>query len=256
MRIELQLSTQNGSILPYNYEYALSAWIYKMLDKADPVFAEWLHQQGYSLTDSHKRYKLFTYSKIRPRGYFRDKRGIGLETGKATLQLSFLVDEAMQNFVMGVFQNQTLDIITRNGRVSFAIEGVNVLPNPQFKPIMKFRATKPIFMSIGAASNKHAQYISPQHPQYSELFINNLIDKAETLGLEPTTSLTHFQCLSEPVSRMLRVKSTNIRAFNFDFLVTAPPELIRVGYFAGFGGKNSSLGLGFCEIMTETRFTE
>ncbi len=42
-------------MLPMDYQYYLSAWIYKILEKADREFARFLHSDGYSL--GYRRFK-------------------------------------------------------------------------------------------------------------------------------------------------------------------------------------------------------
>lgn len=50
MRFNLCLSLldRNRNVLPVNYQYELSAWIYKVINHSDPAFADWLHNKGYS----------------------------------------------------------------------------------------------------------------------------------------------------------------------------------------------------------------
>ena len=50
MRFSLNLSLvdRNRNVLPDNYQYELSSWIYKVINHSDPAFAEWLHNRGFS----------------------------------------------------------------------------------------------------------------------------------------------------------------------------------------------------------------
>jgi CRISPR-associated endoribonuclease Cas6 len=41
------------------------------------------------------------------------------------------------------------------------------------------------------------------------------------------------------------------KGFEFDFSLTAPVELMRIGYYGGVGEKNS-LGFGCCELVNKT----
>jgi CRISPR-associated endoribonuclease Cas6 len=67
MRFCLTLqSTGTINILPVNYQYELSGWIYKTLHFGNPEFSEWLHNHGY--VDGNKKFRFFTFS--------------GLKTGK------------------------------------------------------------------------------------------------------------------------------------------------------------------------------
>lgn len=63
MRFKLTLHLfKPGAILPINYHYPVSAWIYSRICSADIAFAEWLHENGYSLDSKH--FKLFTFSEL------------------------------------------------------------------------------------------------------------------------------------------------------------------------------------------------
>ena len=51
MRFKLYLSIDKhgfGDRLPFNYQYELSAVIYKILASADQAFAQWLHDNGFT----------------------------------------------------------------------------------------------------------------------------------------------------------------------------------------------------------------
>lgn len=53
--------------LPINYQYELSAAIYKVIDRADSGFSDFLHRQGYLAFG--KQFRLFTFSRLDFRGY-------------------------------------------------------------------------------------------------------------------------------------------------------------------------------------------
>lgn len=50
---------KRGEVLPINYQYPLSAAIYKIPDQADAEYAAFLRKSGYG-----KGFKLFTFSDI------------------------------------------------------------------------------------------------------------------------------------------------------------------------------------------------
>ena len=43
--LNLSLTDRNRNVLPINYQYELSAWIYRVIHQSNPVFAEWLHNR-------------------------------------------------------------------------------------------------------------------------------------------------------------------------------------------------------------------
>lgn len=64
MRIKLSLRSINGYCsIPINYQYPLSAAIYKILSHGSDEYADWLHDRGY-LTADGKPMKLFNFSKF------------------------------------------------------------------------------------------------------------------------------------------------------------------------------------------------
>jgi CRISPR-associated endoribonuclease Cas6 len=65
-KLSFQISGKNN-IVPINYQYELSAWIYKTLNSGNSEFADWLHNHGYST--GKKIFKLFAFSKIKPGKY-------------------------------------------------------------------------------------------------------------------------------------------------------------------------------------------
>ncbi len=63
MRCKLRLQVQSetfGNILPINYQYELSAAIYRVLSNANEAYSSWLHENGFALNG--KKFKLFTFS--------------------------------------------------------------------------------------------------------------------------------------------------------------------------------------------------
>ncbi len=249
MRIKLHLRTKPQSILPFNYEYAVSAWIYKILSSADATFAEWLHDRGYNLENDNRKFKLFTYSKIRP-ATFRviPRKGLLLGSGQAELTLSFWVDKAIQDFVVGLFMTQRLELKTKGGAISFNITNVELLSKPNFQSVMQFWTMTPIFMSKSTADRPQPIHLSPDDAEYNTLIHRNLLGKVQAIGVAVSDEPLSIKLLKPPKSELLRIGNTKIRAYSFDFEIAAPVPLIEMGYYAGFGGKNSILGLGFCQV--------
>ncbi len=64
MRIKITFNLPGSRlVLPLNYQYPLSAWIYKVLENGDHDFSKFLHEHGYR-HDSNKAFKLFTFSNL------------------------------------------------------------------------------------------------------------------------------------------------------------------------------------------------
>ncbi len=55
MRFKITFNTNAGrKHLPFNYQYYISAWIYKVIGSADKDFADFLHNEGFR--DGNKKY--------------------------------------------------------------------------------------------------------------------------------------------------------------------------------------------------------
>ena len=65
MKFNIFLKAPSGSSIPINYQYPLSAAIYKVLHQADEAYSLFLHETGYRKADSLKTFKLFTFSDLR-----------------------------------------------------------------------------------------------------------------------------------------------------------------------------------------------
>ncbi|MCD6090432.1 MAG: CRISPR-associated endoribonuclease Cas6, partial [Bacteroidales bacterium] len=88
--------------MPLNNQYPISAWIYKVLSRADEEFTKLLHDEGYIL-ENGKTFKLFTFSplyfpkytwKILPKS---DRMQVWAR--KSFLTISFQLPEQTEKFV-------------------------------------------------------------------------------------------------------------------------------------------------------------
>lgn len=265
MRIELHLRAYSDSkILPINYQYEFSAWIYKMIHFGDEEFGNWLHNKGY--VKDGKSFKLFTFSNLEVERFNVFKDRFKMISNEAKLILTFHIDEAVQHFITGLFQNSTFSIGDRKSRVDFEVKSVEALQPLQFDNENKpthFRSLSPICVTkpVEMNGNLSAEYLSPLHPEYEQRFFDNLVTRykaahAEVNGEFGNTVDFHLRVTTKPKSRLIKIKAdtpqeTKIRGYLFDFVCHAPAELLKFGYEAGFAEKNA---LGFGCVETERKF--
>lgn len=262
MRLRLTLDHQPKQILPVNYHYLVSSWIYHTLGNADHEFATQLHQQGYDF--GGKKYKLFTFSALQPRWFDLNKKegSFILAQSPTILELSFYMDEALQHFVIGLFKDQRFCLSSGKFRADFEVRSIEVLPRPVFQNPMRFHLQTPLCISHDVEGEKYAQYLHPEADAFGKLLLQNLMRKqlATTAIPQPAHSLEsdamsvqpyNFNILTTPRSKLLTIKTTKVRGYLFDFEITAPAELLEIGFFAGFGEKNSSLGMGMGRVLNK-----
>ncbi len=259
MRLLLTLEHSPNQVLPINYQWLISSWIYRTLEKADAEFSTWLHERGFGFQG--KQYKLFTFSPLQPQRYQIDQKGRAfiLTQGPTQLLLSFYIDEAMQHFIMGLFKDQRFALQSGRFTANFTVTGIEMLAKPVFAERMRFQLLTPLCISHQEEDKKYADYLSPEDDGYAQLLLQNLLHKQN--ALHPQLAATHsatdidfpfdFQLCSTPRSKLLTIKGIQVRGFLFDFEVAAPAELLELGYYAGFGEKNSGLGMGMVRVKKE-----
>ena len=264
MRVQLLLNCRPGSVLPFNYQYELSAWIYRTLAQANPEFAAWLHERGYAL-EGKKAFKLFTFSHFdiqKPFSLDKERGALRIDSGRARLVLSFLLDAALEHFVVGLFQSQRFGIGNAQfPATDFEVHTLEILPKPVFSPLMRYRALSPICLTSEEPGKAHAQYRHPDDEEYLGLLIRNLSGKLLTAtphafslqGNEHQLVPPAFRLLSDPKRKGVTLKAftaaeTKVIGYTFDFELTAAPILHEVGYYAGFGVENAQ-GFGCVEVV-------
>ena len=104
MELFLKLICLRGNVLPANYSYALSSWIYKVIGRADETYSAFLHEKGFQ--SGGRTFKMFTFSQMDLRPYRMSGSDIILLGSEASLTVRFLVDSSLEHFVRGLFMEQ------------------------------------------------------------------------------------------------------------------------------------------------------
>lgn len=251
-----------GQLLPLSYQYEISAWIYKLISRADSSFGAFLHSEGYS--QGNKRFKLFTFSNLWiPQYEILDDR-MKLLSQDISFVVSFLVPRAAEEMISGLFREQRFALGDRVSRVDLEVSAVSIIPEEIFTDkTVAFRTTSPLLVikpEIRKDGKLWPKYLSPLDENYSQYFFSNLLEKhaiAHHHGLAaaiPPDPNLHFRLLSEnPRKNGIRIKAhtpeeTKVIGYFFDFELIAPAELLRVGMLAGFGGENA-LGFGAVKVV-------
>jgi CRISPR-associated endoribonuclease Cas6 len=261
-RITLHPIDSHKKVLPINYQYPLSAWIYKTISFGNHEFAKFLHEKGFDT--GNRSYKLFCFSwfKFAERGFRTEGDRLHILTNEFSFDISFLAPTAMQHFVSGLFSEQSFTLGDRQSQVPLRVKSIEAMPMPVFEEVMQYRTTSPILISSLAPGARHASYLSPDDPQFGKLMADNLQNKylaAANAGLinskldSDGLGKTSFRLLSEPRSKIMLIKAdspqqTRIRAYFFDFEMAIHPVLQQIGYLSGWGEKNS-LGLGGINLI-------
>lgn len=253
MRFKITLNrTGRQRMLPMDYQYYLSAWIYKVIGKADPEFSNFLHTEGY--TFGYKQFKLFNYSPLnfgRPT-LWKEKTLFEIFTNQLFLSVSFHLVEAAEKFIIGLFNNQQVYVGDQFNGLDLVVTQIERLPEPDLKNTMNYHAVSPVVISLKEENSKYAQYLAPTDKKYNDLLRQNLWNKYGSIP--NVTSLPEdlnfqFKLKGESKSKLITIKpytpeQSKVRGFVFDFSLTCPTEIHHLIRATGIGEKNS-MGFGW-----------
>ena len=261
MRLQLTLRISGtGKLLPINYQYPLSAVIYKVLQRADARYAEFLHNQGYGST-GHQNFKLFTFSDLKTPFKIQGDRLL-LTGSEATFIVCFHLPEAMENFVKGLFLQQEIEVADINSKVRFIVSQVemqsNRIASDSLKDGVMLQPISPVVAGVKNGKG-HYDYLAPADEAFASGLLYNWKEKYITVyGQEAANN--DFSNVKLEIkngnaarSRLITIKAntpeqTRIRGFvGFTINVHAPADALELVMNAGCGLYNAQ-GMGCVEM--------
>jgi CRISPR-associated endoribonuclease Cas6 len=243
--ITLEVTNKN-SIIPFNYQYPMSCWIYNLIRESDSDFSDFIHNDGYECEKKH--FKMFSFSNLYGFEYDVTKFGLRIKSKMIVFKIGFLSNEVAFNVIQGLFNQEQL----RLGQAYFKVKNVS-----DYKPIVETETIRLRTKSPLVIKNCYQKYLKPYEDEYETIFENNLKRKyaiATQKGWLPKTELNQklsIRLLSKkPKKQGVKIKydKNHVIGYQYDFELTAPKVLIQTGLLAGFGSSNAQ-GFGFCEIM-------
>lgn len=254
MRLQLTLTTnQVNACIPLNYQYPLSAAIYRIIAKGDNDYASFLHEKGYG-----KGFKFFTFSQINVPFKIEGDR-MRLLSNELSFQVAFHLPQAMESFVKGLFQSEKIDIADAKSKAGFTIKSAESLPNPlqQFKENELVSIyLKPLSPVVAGLRNEKGNYVflSPDDLRFAESLLYNWRNKIATCYDEAMASSALLMLKVVPTkqpfkSKLITIKygkpeETKIRGWlNLELQVTAEKRFVELLLNAGVGVYNS-MGCG------------
>lgn len=270
MRLRLRIKQiKKDQLIPINYQFSVSSFIYRTIETSDSGYSKWLHDTGYM--SGAKKFKYFTFSKLMlPESEMIDLYGLKylkLKSETIDIIVSMLSTKTVENFIIGMFENQKFRIYDSNVESEFIIKTVEMVPEPEFTREMVFRTISPIVISKKVIYNgKESQkYLGPEDDEYEKYFKSNLEEKYITLLLNESSyeskviiekersSLDEVELMGQSKAKLITIKEgrqteTKVKGFYFTFRLKGETEIMRIGYEAGFG-KNCSQGFGCVETI-------
>lgn len=234
MRLKLSFHIPPHSKIPINYNYYLTSAIYRAIKKADSEFSMELH--------SSEVPKLFTFSKlmIPNRKIVGDK--IIIESENAYFFFSSLRNEIAQKLVEGFFARPEIKL----GNLKLSLSQVEILEERKIRGRETFITLSPVYVS----KDKNGEIVDlrPEDREFCEILKKNLIKKYKIFhGREPENKEIEIRII-KPKEKRIFVKKSKLCSFEMVFEAKGNPELLEIGYKAGFGAKNS-MGFGMVKVV-------
>ncbi len=250
MRLKLTLIQERKTeALPLNSNYYISSAIYRTLERSSPEFSELMHNYGYSNPDERRKFKLFTFSNLDvPDRRIENARLISFSK-TISFTLSSPMDDFLQHLVTGLFSDGYFFIESARFRKGEIIS----LPEPDFHETMEFSMLSPLVVSV-MRPDRSKEFLKYSDARLAPMLLQNLRAKYELVhrrAFEGETEPFWIQFSERyiaqrqgKIEKLITIREgregeTKIKAILCPFSITAPVELIKIGYDCGFGEKNA-----------------
>lgn len=253
-KFTLKLVDQLRNILPVNYQFELGSWFFRMLNNSGSPLHDRLITKGLLNKDQPFRNFVFSHLFVPDRKIEADRLLIQCE--RVNLIFSTIPDPDLELPVCSNFLETRFMLGDKVSQVPFYVEKVEKIPEPEFTDKMTFRTISPLHLSAKIPGRKNELHLSPDDESYSRYFYENLHQKYFLLSghehpQEPLSG--KFKLRSEVTQKGITMNAgtpgqSKLIGYQLRFRLQADPELIRSGYFLGFGEKNH-LGFGCCENL-------
>ncbi|NJE62328.1 CRISPR-associated endoribonuclease Cas6 [Thermococcus sp. 21S7] len=239
MRFAIRLQPENEPFqVPFNHQHKLQGLIYRRIQRVNPHLSLRLH--------SPKMPKLFTFSLfMAERRELEKGKPYFFGHGRAYFYFSTASPEIAEAFIGGLLQKPEVELWGER----FVVEEVKALAEPEKLSGRKFVTLSPI-----AVTTKRVQFgrprsydLSPTEPEFYELILENLREKYLAIYAERPPEDFDMKVLNAKPKRFEVKPGIFQVAWHLVFRAKGDEGLLRAGYMAGFGEKNS-IGFGMVKV--------
>ena len=243
MRLVLTFTSEKEVVLPVHYNTLIQGLIYHLLDK---ILAEKLHNEGFIY--KNRKFKLFTFSRIF--GKLKKDGDKFKIFSPFKLFISSPYTEMLQNLALNLMKNSEVRL---DSNIVW-VESLQVLPTPQIGKEIVIKMLSPVTVYSTLYSpdgKKKTYYYNPSEKEFSEIIRQNIIKKYLAFYEKMPPSEEFF---IEPIKvrskdeKIVLYKGFVIKGWMGVYKLRGEPELLKLAYEAGLGGKNSQ-GFGMFEIL-------
>lgn len=227
------------------------------MNESSAEYSKFLHDNGYIRDGINKKFKFFTFSKLKFFPKKRDREGF-YDVKKIQFVFTSSVDESLKHLILGIFSNQKIKLMLNGQKCIFNIVNVDIQSVPTFNNHEKFICLSPITVTtikIDENGKRKQHFLNYMIPEERDHFVDNL--KKNLIGKYETINNIKYQNLNYPfnfnfnfdyitkrkgnISKLMQFKNKiKIKAMEAPFSIEADPELIKIGYECGWGEKNSA----------------
>ncbi len=270
MRLKLTLRQLKPlETLPINTGYVIGSAIYQTLSASSTTFATQLHNEGYANEHQRQKFKLFTFSNLEiPKREIERNRIISKSP-----EISFLISSPKEDFLEHLIAGLFQDGMLRLAGCQFEKSLIEALPDPEFHSTMNFMMLSPLTLSVqeeGDRGKSGKYYLRHNDPRLATLLKENILAKYQMLHQKPFSSPEFdFQITfnksfidkqrkrGKRIEKLITIaegteRETKVKAILCPFTISAPPELIKIGYECGFG-ENNAMGFGMVKEMIDDK---
>lgn len=260
MRIQITLQNEKFVRLPIDHYHLLRGAIFDRLERSDPDYARFIHDEGYTAeAGKPHRYKLFTYSALRvPKGSRRFAQGkLEIAPGYVTWLLSSPKEDFLRHEVAGLLAKD--DSVYVGGQ-PFRLIALDGLPDPVFSERMAFTCLTPFVAAVKSDTHTTPRYLRPSDgAALSEAVRVNAVRKYRALhgkdsdrtDMTLTLSQTYLSRDAHGGTKKITLPGSggtiDVIGTLAPLTLEGSPELIKIAYECGIGEKNAS-GMGMLEV--------
>ncbi len=243
MRITILLRGPKTFTVPISYNEILQGFLYHHLSN---TLASFVHNSGFKY--EKRVFKLFTFSRLL--GRLRPEGGLFRVQSPVRVVVSSPYNELLQSLAENLMKGPE---VTLAGQ-ALQVESISVEFAPALEGSVEIKMLSPVTVYSTLQSpdgKKKTYYYNPKEEEFSELLRKNIIKKYRAFyEKDPASTAFSIEPLrvSKKDEKIVTYKNFIIKGWMGRYRLSGTPELIRLAYDAGLGGKNSQ-GFGCFEVV-------
>ena len=229
--------------MPIHYNYIVQGFLYNHISKR---LGKFLHDSGFLF--EKRSFKMFTFSRLQGKYWIGNGR---IEfTPPVYLTISSPFEKFIEELANTLLRGESLEL---DGR-EIHVESIKVHPEPKIGGEVKIKTLSPIVVYstlLTEEGKKKTYYYNPYEGEFADLIDKNLRKKSEAFyGKRPRARKLKIEMIRKPEEKILKYRGNIIKGYLGRFILNGNKRLLRLGYDAGIGSKNSQ-GFGMFEVLDD-----